>query len=76
MDISFYTSPMSEEIRDQGRAEGRVVSLFQLLALRGIADPANVYEKIFGCHDLQLLDRWFIRAVTASSIDEVFGEKQ
>ncbi|MFD9286952.1 hypothetical protein ACFWBV_01280 [Streptomyces sp. NPDC060030] len=75
MDLSFYTSPLSEEIRDEGRAKGRAEDILRLLELRGIAVPVEARDKIAGCHDLHLLDRWFSHAVTATTAEDVFTEE-
>lgn len=75
MDLSFYTSPLSEEIRDEGRAEGRAEDILRLLELRGIAIPDEAREKIADCDDLRLLGQWFSRAVTAAIIKGVFTEE-
>lgn len=75
VDLSFYTSPLSEEIRDEGRAKGRAEDILRLLELRGIAVPVKARDKIAGCHDLHLLDRWFSHAVTATTAEDVFTEK-
>ena len=52
------------------------MSVLRLLELHRVAVTDEAREEISECRDLQLLDQWFRRAVTASSIDEVFGEKQ
>ncbi|AWL40074.1 MULTISPECIES: hypothetical protein [Streptomyces] len=85
VDLSFYTSPLSEEIRDEGRDEGRALgeargqargqakSLLMMLDLRGVVIPDEAREKINGCVDTELLDRWFTRAATATSAEEIFA---
>ncbi|MFC5173937.1 hypothetical protein [Streptomyces mutomycini] len=75
VDLSFYTSPLSEEIRDEGRAAGRAEDILRLLELRGVTVPVEAREKIAGCDDLHLLDRWFSRAVTTTTAEDVFTEE-
>ncbi|MEU1484239.1 hypothetical protein [Streptomyces sp. NPDC005752] len=79
VDLSFYTSPLSEEIRDEGRAAGRAAGraedILRLLRLRGVPVPDEAREKIAGCDDLHLLDRWFTGAVTATTAEDVFAEE-
>ena len=75
MDLSFYTSPMSEEIRAEGEAKGRAEDILRLLELRDIAITGEAREKIANCRDPQLLDQWFSRAVTATTTDEVLVEE-
>ncbi|MFF7339652.1 hypothetical protein ACFZAT_20185 [Streptomyces sp. NPDC008163] len=68
VDTSFHKSAMSEEIRDEGRAEG----LLLLLGVRGISLTDADREKITTCTDPRLLHAWLQRAATASSAEEVF----
>ncbi|MGW3657898.1 hypothetical protein ACWD6R_20345 [Streptomyces sp. NPDC005151] len=75
VDLSFYTSPLSEEIRDEGRAEGIARSILLLLAQAGIDVPDETRERIMGCSDLDTLSRWLLRAPAASSIEDIFAEK-
>ena len=75
MDTSFYTSPMSQEIRAEGEAKGRAEDILRLLELRDIAITGEAREKIANCRDPQLLDQWFSRAVTATTTDEVLVEE-
>ncbi|MFE7751692.1 hypothetical protein [Streptomyces sp. NPDC057428] len=75
VDLSFYTSPLSEGIRDEGRAEGRAEDILRLLELRGVAIPSEARKRIAGCDDLHLLGQWFSRAVTATTAEGVFTEE-
>lgn len=72
VDLSFYKSPLSEEIRDEGRAEGRTEGLLLVLEARGIALADGTREKITSCDDPQLLRQWLNRAATATTIEDVF----
>ncbi|MFF3172867.1 hypothetical protein ACFVQ0_09605 [Streptomyces sp. NPDC057900] len=74
VDTSFYKSFMSEEIRDEGRAQGMEKSLLLILQARGIAVTDETREKISTCTDLQLLRRWLTRAATATTAEDVFAE--
>lgn len=78
-DLSFFTSPISEEIREEGREEGRAKSKAEdiLLLLDGREVPVSAADRdrITSCHDLDTLNRWFTRAITATSAAEVFAEK-
>ncbi|MEW2488053.1 hypothetical protein [Streptomyces sp. NPDC048411] len=75
VDLSFYKSFMSEEIRDEGRAKGRAESLLLVLEARGIAITDGIREKIDTCDDPQFLRQWLNRAATAASAEEVFAEE-
>jgi hypothetical protein len=44
-----------------------------VLAARGLEVPATVREQILSCTDVSQLDIWADRAVTAASLEEVFG---
>lgn len=79
VDLSFYRSKTSQRLRAEGRAEGRledvIDKILRLLHTRGIAVPAAAEERIRSCADLDVLDRWFDRAITASNIAEVFADR-
>lgn len=77
---SEETSQMYATIRDQwiadgkakGIAEGKAKMLEQLLDTRGLPLTSELRARVMGCDDDLLLQRWFIRAVTASTLAEVF----
>ncbi|UUU22754.1 hypothetical protein [Streptomyces sp. DSM 40750] len=77
-DLSFFTSPISEELRAEGRTEGRTQSkaedILLLLDRRGVPLSAVDRHRITSCTDLDTLNRWFTRAITATSASEVFGD--
>ncbi|GAA4788321.1 MULTISPECIES: hypothetical protein [Streptomyces] len=75
VDLSFYTSPLSEEIRDEGRVEGRAESLLTVLELRGVHLTPEARERIDACRDAETLRTWLTRAMTADSPEDVFTEK-
>ncbi|MGW4162811.1 hypothetical protein [Streptomyces sp. NPDC004788] len=90
-DLSFYKSYLSEEIRDEGRTEGRaegkaegkaeglaqgsVDAILIILEQRGLDVPDDVRERVTGCDDPEVLRRWVARAVTVSSAEEIFEDK-
>ncbi len=61
------------EGRVEGRIEGTREALLLLLAHRGLALTDGHRATVAACVDGALLDRWFQRALTASSADEVFA---
>ncbi|WP_299541899.1 hypothetical protein [uncultured Streptomyces sp.] len=85
VDLSFYTSPLSEEIRDEGRAEGRdegraegqaverAQALLRVLEARQIPLTDETRATITTCHDLELLRHWFDRALTATTPEEILA---
>ncbi|MFJ9430898.1 hypothetical protein ACIRQY_14730 [Streptomyces sp. NPDC101490] len=87
MDLSFYTSYLSEEIRDEGREQGREQGLEQgraqgsadavlvVLEQRGLSITDAVRERVKHCDDPDTLQRWLKRAVTAATAEEVFADE-
>lgn len=72
VDLSFFQSQTAQQLRDEGRAEGRAKDILLLLAHRGVEVTEEDRERIVGCGDLEVLGRWFTRAITAASVAEVF----
>ena len=60
--------------RQKGWAEGRALSVLEILELRGVDMDANTRWHIFKCTDLATLNLWFKRAITASHISEVLDD--
>ncbi|MHC5904054.1 hypothetical protein ACVNF4_09130 [Streptomyces sp. S6] len=81
IDTSFFVSPLSEGIREEGRekgreegrAVGRAEDILRILDRRGVTVSDSDRDLITSCTDLSTLDRWFDRAITATSADEVFA---
>jgi len=77
IDTSFFVSPLAEGIREEGRIEGEVTGrakdILRLLDRRGVPIPDSDRDLITSCTDLAALDRWFDRAITATTADEVFA---
>ena len=59
---------------EEGRAETRADAVLTVLQTRGVAVPDAAREHILAQKDLELLKRWLVKAVVASSIDEVIDE--
>ncbi|GAA2290356.1 hypothetical protein OKJ48_34180 [Streptomyces kunmingensis] len=82
VDLSFYNSDMSEEIRDegrvqgraQGRAQGEAKAVLRILEKRGVLVSDEARERIASCADLDTLDLWLDRSVTAVDVAELFVE--
>lgn len=60
----------------EGKAEGKATLILRLLESRGVAVPEDDRERITGCTDLDVLDRWFDRAITAPDADALFVEDE
>jgi hypothetical protein len=68
-----------EDARAEGRAEGsthtRAHDLLTVLQVRGIHVPAGARKRILGQRNLKQLERWFKKAIVATSLDEVLGSR-
>ncbi|MGQ5604187.1 hypothetical protein [Streptomyces sp. EKS3.2] len=73
MDLSFFQSETAQRLRAEGRAEGRAEDVLLLLERRGVEVSEEERARIAGCTDMGVLDAWFVRAITASSVAELFG---
>ena len=62
-----------QEGKAEGKLEGKLEALLLLLAHRGIALMEEDRARVGACADGALLDRWFQRALTATSAAEVFA---
>lgn len=75
VDLSFYKSDLSEEIRDEGRAQRAAEDVLDILNVRGMDIPEAVRERVTGCDDLEILRHWLRRAVTAPTAENVFEDE-
>lgn len=71
--VRKYVHQGRDEGRAEGRAEGEATALLAVLAARGIEVPEDARARITSCTDLDQLETWIRRAVTASSVRELFG---
>ncbi|MGH3874653.1 MAG: hypothetical protein ACRDSR_24660, partial [Pseudonocardiaceae bacterium] len=58
--------------RTEGRAEGKAGAVLGFLDARGVDISADARTRITECGDLDQLDIWIRRAVTADSIHDLF----
>ncbi|MBA4860559.1 hypothetical protein H1V43_04030 [Streptomyces sp. PSKA54] len=75
MDTSFFQSFLAQELRAEGRAKGEARALVRILDRRGIGLSHTDRLRILSCTDLDTLDHWIDRAVTALSVEEIFAEE-
>ncbi|MBH1936147.1 Rpn family recombination-promoting nuclease/putative transposase [Streptomyces sp. AV19] len=61
-----------QEGEAKGRAEGRAKSVLGVLEMRDVSVPPEVQERVMGCTDLGVLDRWFTRAFSVVGAEELF----
>lgn len=60
------------EGRAEGEAKGEAKAVLAVLAARGIEVPGDARARITECTDLDQLDTWVRRAVTAESVQDLF----
>ncbi|MFF4141609.1 hypothetical protein ACFY0A_09455 [Streptomyces sp. NPDC001698] len=75
VDLSFYKSPLSEELRAEGEARRAAEDVLAILEVRGIDVPEATQERITGCGDAEILRHWLRRAVTAPTAEDVFTDE-
>ena len=56
----------------RGKAEGLADSILLNLSARGIEVPGDVQERIRTTTDVETLERWLLRAISTSSLEDVF----
>jgi hypothetical protein len=59
----------------KGIAEGLAEALLRMLEGRGLTVSPAQREKLLGCTDVGLLERWIDGALGARSVEELFGEE-
>lgn len=68
-----YQSDFARRYFSQGKSEGEARAVLAVLDARGIDVPDDARARITGCSDLDQLDVWVRRAVTAATVDELFA---
>lgn len=74
VDLSFFQSETSQQLRKEGRVQGHAQSVLEFLKARGVEVSESARERILSCTDEELLGTWVVRAVTATSVEELWGE--
>jgi hypothetical protein len=64
--------PFMDGLLAQGKAEGEALMLLRYLATR-FEVPAGIRERITSCTDTAQLEAWFDRALSATSLEEIFA---
>jgi hypothetical protein len=67
----FFTETQRRNY-ERGKAEGEAAALLKILTRRGLTLTADQQRHIVGCTDLVMLEHWIDRALTVSSIEELF----
>jgi hypothetical protein len=68
-----YQSRYARKLLAQGKAEGKAADVLMVLDARGIEVPDEIRARVTDCADLDQLDRWLRRAVTAASAHDLFS---
>ncbi|MFI9614443.1 hypothetical protein ACIHCM_22730 [Streptomyces sp. NPDC052023] len=76
VDLSFYTSSLSQELLAEGETRRASEDVLDVLDVRGIDVPEEVRRRITDCADPEVLRRWHRRAVTAPSAEAIFVDEQ
>jgi predicted transposase YdaD len=59
---------------EQGRLRGRAEGVLRILAARGVHVGDEAQQRILACTDLATLDRWFDRALNATTLSDVLED--
>ncbi|MES9536987.1 hypothetical protein [Actinomadura sp. NPDC000600] len=59
--------------RAEGRAQGEAKALLLMLEARGLRVPEDVRRRVEGCTDLEQIERWIQRAVSADTAEDLFS---
>ena len=59
----------------EGRREGEMAALFEVLDARGLAVDDAARQQITACTDMAQLKSWLRKAVTARSVQELFVDR-
>jgi hypothetical protein len=78
-DTPPYYSQYFKQLYADGMAEGEAIgeakALLTMLGARGFDVPAVLTAEIEACTDHARLTEWITRAVTASALEEIFGDR-
>ncbi len=67
-----FRSDFLRNFADKRRAEGEAAAVLMVLDARDIDVPDDARERITGCADLDQLETWVRRAVTATTVSDLF----
>ncbi|WP_149260064.1 hypothetical protein [Actinomadura sp. K4S16] len=77
LDNYEWQSEFAISHRAEGRAEGEVKgeskALLLMLEARGVDVPEDVRRRVEGCTDLEQIERWIQRAVSADTAEDLFS---
>ncbi|HEX5750112.1 MAG TPA: Rpn family recombination-promoting nuclease/putative transposase [Archangium sp.] len=73
--MGSWAEEMIEKGVQKGRAEGLSEAILRLLTARGVRVDETVRQRILTCTDIATLDRWFDRALNATTLSDVLDER-
>ncbi|MFY0522732.1 hypothetical protein ACN28I_05860 [Archangium gephyra] len=69
-----YGETLIERGHRRGLKQGLAQGVLRILAARGLLVDEQARQRILTCTDMATLDTWFDRALTATTLSEVWGE--
>ncbi|MET9184017.1 hypothetical protein [Streptomyces tendae] len=73
----FFDNPVALQVREEGRVEGRIEErarmTLRIPEWRGIPVCFALRERVLDCWDLDRLEIWARRAVTAERAEDLFS---
>jgi hypothetical protein len=63
-----------EELMEEGLRRGRAEYILRILSARGVQVDDSARQRILTCTDVATLDRWFDRALNATTLREVLDD--
>jgi hypothetical protein len=65
-----------DDLLAEGQAKGSADALVTVLTVRGFVISPELRKRIEACDDVQVLNEWTARAVTAADVDTVFANSE
>jgi hypothetical protein len=69
-----FTQPVEDAAEVRGLARGESKALLFVIETRGVEISDDQRGQVEACTDLELLQSWLGRALTATTAEEVFGD--
>jgi hypothetical protein len=74
MKTTEFKPTLMDHVYDEGIDRGKAEFLLKALEARGLQPSDAQREQVESCTDEEQLNRWFGRALTATSVEEVFAD--
>ena len=72
--VESFVNVGRQEGRQEGAIEAKAESILKVLAARDLKPTTAQRDQVAAATDLSELDRWFDRALTVATADEVFAD--